>query len=458
MHGDPDDDPYAPESSLPAVASDEEAETGATSTMPQPQRLSEVQLGPSLIFGGGRNFLSKYADTGVGSAAASSSEGPRQRKPHSYEAIAPQPPDKLNKQVNAYLVQSKTMDRILQVVEMRIESFNAVNSITALHRLATVATTSKKTKLKLDLRFKRLVARLMQQLTDPNVYLKPQDLSNVAWSTTRLHLTNSVLFDRLTKHIVSSIGDFEPVNLSMTLWALAKANHIDARVFSAAVIEVGRQLSHFQPQQIANTIWALAKAGYTDADLFDRAAEHAISTIDEFQPMNSSMLLFSFALAKIRHQRLFDEVGDRLTESDFESAAVPHVVTNLAWAYAEAGIFHNGVFEAMAAAAALHLRDFRTQQIATLARAFASADMACPNLFKVMDKVIAMRLAEFSNCDLEQILAAYEKLGMSTNRIYAEERREMRVGRGVSTPLMTMVYAVFAFLLIFVLVIFAPWR
>merc|ERR1719408_338541 len=93
----------------------------------------------------------------------------------------------------------------------------------------------------------------------------------------------------------------------------------------------------------------MAKSGFVDEELFRKAGDLALSKLSQFQPMNYSMLLYSFALAKLPHPKLFEEVGRRCTvETLSSSSSAPHVVTNLALAYSDAGVVNTTVFNTIA--------------------------------------------------------------------------------------------------------------
>lgn len=412
---------------------------------------SEIQGGPSLVFSGGGDFLSKYRGQKGGEAGK-----PRLRK-KATDASQAKPvsaPDRINVQLNSMLVHSRHHEKILQVIESHFDNFNAVNLITALHRLATVVLSARKGALRRDVRFKRLIHRLSETLRNSDAgMLKPQDLSNMAWALTKLGLLNAVLFGHLSDHIMRTINNFEPVNLSMTLWAFARSGFLDEKLFRAAAIEVKRQLPDFQPQQIANTTWAMAKSGFVDEEVFLSAANLALQKLSNFQPMNFSMLLYSFALAKLPHPKLFEEVGQRCTVEALSSAlSAPHVVTNLALAFSDAGVINRDVFDAIAQVACSSLHDFRTQQIATLTQAFARAEVQHERLFQSISSAVVMRLAEFKQQDLQELLSAYQSLGMSTvaiaRAIDAQNLQEQEWGVNNWMLVLIMMAAILAILII----------
>mmetsp|Transcript_56801 Transcript_56801/g.122805 ORF Transcript_56801/g.122805 Transcript_56801/m.122805 type:complete len:491 (+) Transcript_56801:74-1546(+) len=427
--------------------------------------------GQSLVFGGGGEFLSKYQSLPKdqqpqqqrpGSFEGSSSSRPRQRKRVDGEeggrkgSKSGPAPDRVNVQLNSMLVHSRTVDKILQVVEAHFDHFNAVNLITALHRLATVVLAARRGALRRDVRFKLLIHKLSDTLrnSDGGV-LKPQDLSNVAWALTKLGLLNAVLFGNLSDHIMRTIQNFEPVNLSMTLWAFARSGFLDEKLFRAAAAEVKRQLPDFQPQQIANTTWAMAKSGFVDEELFLAAANLALEKLGNFQPMNYSMLLYSFALARLPHPKLFEEVGRRCTVSALSSAqSAPHVVTNLALAFSEAGVVNPAVFDTLAQVASTTLAEFRTQQIATLAQAFARAEIRHNKLFASISDAVVARLAEFKQQDLQDLLSSYEVLGASTaviaKAVQAQQSRDTDSGSNIWSALTAIVLVL--------LVVLIAWR
>jgi len=391
---------------------------------------ASAEKGPSLVFGGGGDFLSKYQRHEAGTSQARQRRAPPRGGDlgagaggigGDFGGIArgSPAPDRVNVQLNSLLVHARTVDKILQVVDSHFEHFNAVNLITALHRLATVVLAARRGALRRDVRFKRLIHRLSDTLRNADAdTLKPQDLSNIAWALTKLGLLNAVLFGHLSEHIMQTIQHFEPVNLSMTLWAFARSGFLDEKLFRSASGEVKRQLPDFQPQQIANTTWAMAKSGFVDEEVFDTAANLALRKLPDFQPMNYSMLLYSFALAKLPHPKLFEEVGRRCTVEALSSAlSAPHVVTNLALAFSEAGVVNVAVFDAIAQVAANTISDFRTQQISTLAQAFARAEVQHAQLLRSISTSVVGRLAEFKQQDLQDLLAAYQSLGAPTTDI-----------------------------------------
>lgn len=375
----------------------------------QTLRESQVDCPGSLIFGGGGSFLSKYRDVKPGAEDGSGSHGEGSRRQ------SPTAPERVHVQLNSLIVNANSAGRILQVVESHFDEFNAVNLITALHRLATLATGNQKVMLRRDNRLRKLLNQLSDTLLRAELgHLKPQDLSNVAWAFAKLGLLNAVLFRRLSAHIMQTLSDFEPVNLSMTLWAFARSGFMEKGLFAAATAEVKRLLPLFQPQQIANTTWALAKSNFVDQELFAAAAEVALERLDEFQPMNYSMLVYSFAIAQISHPQLFEEVALRCTvQGLLASPSPPHVVTNLALAFSEVQERGSGVFELLAQVACRCLHDFRPGQIATLAQAFARAQVNHERLFACITKATQSRHTEFSDAVLQDIRSSFEVLGRS---------------------------------------------
>jgi hypothetical protein len=305
------------------------------------------------------------------------------------------------------------------VVETSEADFNEVNTITALHRLATTVVGARKSSLRRDPRFKRLVNRLSDTLRNSEQsVLTPQDLSNVAWALTKLSLLNAVLFGHLSVHIMRTLTTFEPVNLSMTLWAYARSGFMDEKLFRAASVEVKNQLDIFQPQQFANTFWAMAKSGFVDEELFRKAGDVASSKLSEFQPMNYSMLLYSFALAKIPHPALYEKVAERCNVKELSTVpSAPNVVTNLALAFSDANLPNERVFESLGTVGSVTLHEFRASQISTLVQAFAKVGQKHDKLIAAVDAAALSRTSSFKEHELQDILTAYEGVGASTKNL-----------------------------------------
>mmetsp|Transcript_8599 Transcript_8599/g.15424 ORF Transcript_8599/g.15424 Transcript_8599/m.15424 type:complete len:463 (-) Transcript_8599:196-1584(-) len=401
--------------------------------------------GPSLVFTGGGDFLAKYQHV----FPAQKRDTMRNRTRHTDRDLrAASGPEPRNVQLNTQLVHAKTVEKVLQVVAAQMEHFNAVNLITALHRMATLVSGPRRANIRRDVRFKKLTNRFLELLRTTEVgQLKPQDLSNAAWALTKLGLLNAVLFNHLSEHSRRTIEAFEPVNLSMALWAFARAGFMEEKFFNQAAAEVKKQIRGFQPQQIANTTWAMAKSQFIDEELFSQAADFALEHLAAFQPMNQSMLLYSFALAKVRHEKLFMEVAKHFDAKALVAASsAPHVITNMALAYSEANMSSQEIFNEFAEAAVSMLHDFRTQQLSTLAQAFAAAGVKHKQLFSAISSAVVRRMVEFRHQDLQDLLAAYETLQMPTTQIV--EAIDAQVGgqrneRNRLTVNLTLLLAIF---------------
>merc|ERR1719174_2340888 len=165
----------------------------------------------------------------------------------------------------------------------------------------------------------------------------------------------------------------------------------------------------------------MAKSGFVDEELFQAAASLALEKMEEFQPMNFSMLLYSFALARVSHFELFDKVGERCSTSVLISVpSAPHVVTNLALAYSEAGVSNPGVFAAVSEVVQTTIDDFKPQQVGTLVRAFAGANVRDEKLLDTVTATAVARLTEFKQQELQDLISSLESLQYPTARIVNE--------------------------------------
>lgn len=402
---------------------------------------------PSLVFGGGDHFLSKYTTdsstktSGLRRRAADASAG---------QAI----PDRVNVQLNQLIVHAGAPERILQIVDENFDQLNVVNLTTALHRLASVSLVNKKAGLRREPRFRRLVTRLSDTVRKAEpASLKPQDLSNVVWALTKLGIQNGILFNLLADRILLRLDSFKPVNLSMTLWAFARSGIYDEKLLQAASTEVKKQLKDFEPQQVANTAWAMAKCGYVDQELFMRAADHALATMDTYQPMNFSMLVYAFSLAHLSHQDLFEQVAKRCTVPALKhSFSAPNVVGNLALAYSESQVYIPELYESVAQVCVALIHDFKPRQLVTLAGSFAKAQVKHDALFKCMSKHVAKNVEDFQREDLQDLFNAFQALGVSKNEV---QRALDEQEKGPAAPLSLRTFLLIVALILLTLVV---WR
>jgi len=382
---------------------------------PRPS-LATAPKEPSLVFGSSGKFLSKYD---AGGAAGPGGENSRSRKRDQRNiSMSNIVPDQMSAQLTELLATARSTHRVLQVVETYFDYLSAANLIIALYRIAIVAVASKRVGLRRDGRFKRIMVRLSDTLrTNSPGVLKPRDLSTVVWALGKLGRLDAALCSRLSQHIVHASSSFEPARLSIIAWSYARASCRDEKLFCAVAAEVEKRLLEFLPTDIASITWAMAKLDFAEEEFLNMVAKHALGRLTQFKPTACSMLLYAFTIAKVHHQELFDNIAEHCTIEALSASPEARVLTTLTRTMSPLNVDREKVFSAVAHVASEALDDFRSHHIAALAQDFARAGVKHDKLFESISEAVVNRLADFKQQDLEDVLAAFEALGVSTTEI-----------------------------------------
>jgi hypothetical protein len=124
--------------------------------------------------------------------------------------------------------------------------------------------------------------------------------------------------------------------------------------------------------------------------------------LDTFNHQNLSNTAWAFATAKIYHSRLFDVISDAAISltSEFNAQSI----ANLLWAFAAIGRLDQRLFSSFVPIVAALMQDFQCQNLANIAWSYAISNVAAPDSFDC-GFIIALlnREHEFSDAQLRQL-------------------------------------------------------
>ena len=243
----------------------------------------------------------------------------------------------------ARIADAQTVHAVLDVVAAVGSSFTPVNTSTALHRLARLATlnSTQVPPTDGDSRVATLLALADAQVCE----MRPRNLANTVWAVARLGLTpGSTFLDSWCAATELQLGSFEAQHVANSLWALAAmggslpaplttafeqvvAHHARKRTFLARHISIclwalatlqpraavplsnevlveltaaaEAAIESFTSQNVANTLWALGRLvpmrGSRHAALLAALAAHAAPRLGSFSLQELSVCLWAFA-------------------------------------------------------------------------------------------------------------------------------------------------------------------
>jgi len=353
---------------------------------------------------------------------------------------------------------------VLDVVQREGETFNAVNSVTAMYRISRLLTSragrlrrSEAKQIAADARFAKLVEMVeggVQQLDKVGLEHRRWAYHKLALpSEYRMRAALSIrLLDRAkdlqgdlmdaadVEFILTMVEDqeevFNKVNASTALHRVArlttqtfpgKTKGMDRNElfgderFQTLMGMVDRMAGEMSMQGVSNVLWAMARLEYpTEPALLESLAARAASQAPTAEAKNLSTTLW--ALAVLGHKprsKLLKAVADKslLVANDFRS---PDVV-NMLWAYARWMRYlppsdkPTPVVVAMLDQAVNTMSTFSPYQLANLSWSLAMLD--CPPAPRVLDYIlqtVAVEAVKLDGTALTHVLWAFGVMGSPT--------------------------------------------
>jgi len=355
---------------------------------------------------------------------------------------------------------------VLKIVDERAESFNAVNSVTAMYKISRLLTSragrlrrSEAKQVCADARF----AKLLEMVEGGVQQLDKVGLEHRRWAYQKLALPSeyrmkAALSIRLLDRAKDLQGDlmdasdvefiltmveeqeevFNKVNASTALHRVARlstqrvpgqnkpafdrAALLGDDRFQTLMNMVERFTGEMSMQGVSNVLWALARLEYPVQEaLLDALAARAASQASSAEPKNLSTTLW--ALAVLGHKprsKLLKSIADQamVVVDDFRA---PDVV-NMLWAYARWARHippsdrPMPVVQAMLDQAVNTMQSYTPYQLANLCWSLAMLD--CPPAPRVLEYIlqtVALEPGKLDGTALTHVLWAYGVMGTPFN-------------------------------------------
>jgi hypothetical protein len=286
--------------------------------------------------------------------------------------------------------------------------------------------------------------------------IRPQGLSNLAWSFAMLGYASPAFFRVVAEESLRRLDDFAPEDEVMLVLAYSRTSHafpelldriaprslshlsefsgLDLFNMVVSYVRAGRQSRHwmeaiaseiirrpsaFSPQVIVGITWAYASAGCRIQALLNFLSDECIDCCDELKSKEVASLAWSFASLDCYHRPILGALADssdgRWSEFDASSLA------NMAWAYATAQEDRPRLFEGIANAAKDRGDEFTPQGVSMLLWSCAAAGHLDRRLFLSMEPTAASFLRECDSQSLANIAWAYAVADLDADSLFGPE-------------------------------------
>eukprot|EP00928_Gymnodinium_smaydae_P018287 TRINITY_DN16969_c0_g1_i4.p1 TRINITY_DN16969_c0_g1~~TRINITY_DN16969_c0_g1_i4.p1 ORF type:complete len:1111 (-),score=278.40 TRINITY_DN16969_c0_g1_i4:165-3431(-) len=336
------------------------------------------------------------------------------------------PPGRLAMQQD--LLAARSTGRLLALcTEGEVQSMDAVNLATAVHRLAKLSAGDERTSAVANVRFDALLGALETRLEE----LRPQGLANVLWALVRLEASPSWL-PRLLSLCHERRGQFSVRDLSAALACLARAPALHAcdeadTLKEGAVLELRKRIGEVStPTDLVCVGAALARLEVRDEAIFAGIAERAQLVLHEFEPADITTLVWAFASLQLLHGGLFDRVRAVL-EHQIERCGTRELVQT-SWAFsrvrrADARLL-SGTFAPAIRAKLLEFEGPR--DLCTVAWAFSNATVVDKALLNDVAHALSAKVKQMNAHDVSSIVVALSSIEYNHRRLFKALQKHTR--------------------------------
>merc|ERR1719428_962040 len=313
--------------------------------------------------------------------------------------------------INGRLCAQRSVEEILIFTDLQLESFDYVNTITAVYRIAKITSQSigggRATEVLEDRRFGRGL-----DLSAPCKF-RARGIANAAWSLAKLGLGPAdrpdIILSLAKVGAVDVAHAGKPQEVANTVWGLAtialkaeSGQQAQPQLFSSLDLEsrlvftntfeevarcVGDRLEDFGGQELSNTVWAYSRAlqgssylknggrpGTVVASFMRQLAVATEHRAPEFEPQQIANAAWAFTKAEVLSapelMRLFEALA--AVAPPALPRLKPQELSNLVWALTRSGIVAPDLYEAIAARCIQDgFSKFKSQDFANTAWAFA---------------------------------------------------------------------------------------
>jgi len=122
-------------------------------------------------------------------------------------------------------------------------------------------------------------------------HLAAQDLSNMAWSCSKLAMVHDPLLAAIASAAIPRMRVFVAQDLANTAWSFAYFLVQNVPLLQSIAEQAKRLICDFNHQNLATTAWALEELGYQDNPLLSAISAAVMTSIDIMDPMSMATLL-----------------------------------------------------------------------------------------------------------------------------------------------------------------------
>eukprot|EP00933_Yihiella_yeosuensis_P041459 TRINITY_DN35854_c0_g1_i1.p1 TRINITY_DN35854_c0_g1~~TRINITY_DN35854_c0_g1_i1.p1 ORF type:complete len:260 (-),score=37.56 TRINITY_DN35854_c0_g1_i1:560-1339(-) len=212
------------------------------------------------------------------------------------------PPSNACVQLNRSITTLGSAQEILAICDTKLDEFDTVNIVTALHRLGRFVPQGWSSGSRAQ---ERLIQRLSEQITE----LRVQQLANTIWALARVQVRNQPITAAIAESSVRNCRQFGPQECANIAWSCAKLEFCDDSLLEAISIVSIDIIRDFLSQHLGNIAWACARLKYVNAHFLDVIAEAATPLLAGAEQQEISNIVWAFAKLGVKNEKLMDAIS-----------------------------------------------------------------------------------------------------------------------------------------------------
>jgi len=201
------------------------------------------------------------------------------------------------KRTQSRLVRSRSVEEVLEHMEVDLDKWAPINIATAWHRLGKYARRHPNIG-DVHQGLRKLANSLDGR--DLNEF-SPRELANIlyAWGITSFQ--RAKLLKKIVNHIEGRLDEFDTQGLSNVVYALGRLGFVQDQFLDLFCLQVDRKLADFSSQEIANVLYSLGRLDFKNEDFLTAVCDHVQYRLNEFSAQELTNSVYALHRLNFRY-------------------------------------------------------------------------------------------------------------------------------------------------------------
>ncbi|OLQ06000.1 hypothetical protein AK812_SmicGene10775 [Symbiodinium microadriaticum] len=362
-------------------------------------------------------------------------------------------PDRLAIQQD--ILRARSVGRILAICTAEVlQGMDSINLVTALHRVAKLYDGSHMALVD-NPRFELMLSAVSRKVDA----LNPRGMVHLVWSLASLQcwpdwsgdligrcaqcesftgrdlsvLLGSLAKSKPPKHfkqceqlqesLVRQLSERLPelttsLDLACAAAALSRLQVRDEGLFVTIAQQAMPVLSEFSMSDVTSLLWAMAILNFTHGELCEQIRHLLRQKAESCSPKEITQIAWALSRLQEADEELLTETIAPVVRSKFLDFEAPRDLCTLAFAFSNARVFDEGIFNDFAHTLTSKVRVMNAHDVSSVVAAFAGIEYAHKGLFKALQKHAKAITASFTPLQIARTIHGFGTAGVDDTSLY----------------------------------------